>query len=480
MQADKPKVSKLKHNPLLAWIVNKAFTADIFKPLLGWAKVKTKADLASNIEMSGASNNLLRLLETRSSNANTGAADAELADSIYKLIHGTESNVVIARKAQYKLRKKQALTQLEQAVLDKYTNTDEWTIPGTSLLQPQRIPAFRTLLNLRDLYLMIAIHETVNPEIRMRSSSPTSTRSGPQPATKLGEAAFQMPATSLVHTMASTIRVGEGCTDAAVSDIQRNVRSTLYGRNAKDLTVAKTYCKDAVLQNLREKLARASGETAQGEKAKDACAAAVRFVEEHTANEIFSPRFLNYDNFIPPFSQIAYQFSGGFLHHGVYLGSNAVIEVLNLDSGDTEFDRASSKTVKGFITFTHIFDFMKRARNNPSEVFKIEYKNPYPDNVIRDRAIWSLGRFPNYHITNENCESFATWVFTNEFESSMCIISKRTKPIYPVGIQPFNNFVHGGSTRRRRRRSSSSSSSRKESNSRRRGATRRQLNRTQK
>jgi hypothetical protein len=207
-----------------------------------------------------------------------------------------------------------------------------------------------------------------------------------------------------------------------------------------------------VLNNLREKLAKASGETAQGEKARDACAAAIQFVEER-GNEIFNPKFLNYDNFIPPFSQIAYQFSGGFLHHGIYLGSNTVIEVLNLDSGDTEFNRKSSKTVKGFITFTHIFDFLKRASNNPSEVFKIEYKNPYPDNVIRDRAIWSLGRFPNYHITNENCESFATWVFSNSFEASMCIIEKDTLHIYPQGITSFD-AIRGGQRRGQTKRTS--------------------------
>jgi hypothetical protein len=382
--------SKLKKNKFGAWLLNKMFTSDAFKPLFGWAKIKDKDTLQSDINITDASNNLSRVVETKYGTP----LDQPLVDAVYELIHAKTSNVVIARDALKKAEHKRTAEEIQ--CIQRYLDSSSWSIPGTTLLHPTAKEGLRTLLNLRDLYLMIAIHETVNPVIRKRSG-----------------------------------KVPEHCTDEHIMLLNKKRRDLHNSQNAGPV------CSGDVLKNLQAMHKKADGATAQGETAKQACEAAMQFVMQY-GDSIFHPTFLNYDNFIKPFTQIAYQFNGGYTHHGVYLGSNVVIEVLNLDSGESVFSLKS--TIRGYITFTHIFDFMKRARNNPSEVFAVEYNNPFPDHVIRDRALWSLGRFPHYHIAKENCESFANWVCSNSFEAQMCLVLKNTPHVYPSGVLPFHTI----------------------------------------
>ena len=123
-----------------------------------------------------------------------------------------------------------------------------------------------------------------------------------------------------------------------------------------------------------------------------------------------------FETTIPPGTQLVYEFFGGGGHHAVYIGSYAVVEVKNVDAG-------LGKGVTGYVTITHIHDFMKRARNGASAIYRIEYDNPLPIDLIQQRALWTVGTFPNYHIANENCESVASWVTSNEYSSAMCVIN---------------------------------------------------------
>ncbi len=139
--------------------------------------------------------------------------------------------------------------------------------------------------------------------------------------------------------------------------------------------------------------------------------------------------FTNFGESIPPGTHIAYQFSGGFLHHAIYMGSNLVIEVLNVDVPD------SNKRVQGFITLNHIDHFAARVMSNISDFIVHVYTNKYPLEVIKKRAGWSLGKFPNYHIINENCESFASWVLTNQYTPSACVLLKHAQlTMYDPGV----------------------------------------------
>lgn len=361
------QISKLKESPLFADILNFLFTSDMLKGTFGWARTKNVEKISKNIPLfRNYPQNFERLVERKMPGSEINA-NQTLAQIIHEIIHHKISNVYLGKT----MRK--ATTEEEASLFHRYSDISTWAIPGTTYKQPVRKPGVKSLLNLQDLYLIIAINETVNPEILARTNKTLE------------------------------------------CDIGYN-------------------CAQQVLKNLDTAEKEASGKTAQGETAKNACLNAMTFVINH-GEKIFDSEIMNYDKIIPPFSHIGYQFSGGYIHHGIYLGSNLVVEVLNLDSKET------NKNVKGYITITHIFDFLKRARNNPSELLIFEYENPYPENVIRDRAIWSIGRFPDYHITRQNCESFASWVMTNEFESSMCIILPTAQLQPPTGIRTFTEIM---------------------------------------
>jgi hypothetical protein len=138
---------------------------------------------------------------------------------------------------------------------------------------------------------------------------------------------------------------------------------------------------------------------------------------------------LNFQTNLKPGSHIAYQFDEGYMHHAIYIGNELVIEVLNVNVPKTHVAATiqPKKKVQGFITINHLNHFIHRVKSNVSEFLVHTYKNPYPLDVIKRRAGWSLGRFPNYHITNENCENFAAWVMSSQFEASACILKRTAK-----------------------------------------------------
>lgn len=157
--------------------------------------------------------------------------------------------------------------------------------------------------------------------------------------------------------------------------------------------------------------------SARGESALTSLEAAQAIIRER-GESIFTSAYLNYDSSIPAGSHIAYEFSGGALHHAIYLGSNVIVEVFN---GNTQ--GLGAKIVQGFILITQLYDFLKRTRNNASGLYIYKYSNPYPLDLIKARALWALGKF-EYHITESNCESFANWVSMNKYVAEMCTLTK--------------------------------------------------------
>lgn len=186
-------------------------------------------------------------------------------------------------------------------------------------------------------------------------------------------------------------------------------------RTAKE--AGKTRVEDVLEAIAAAKTTAANTTTAQGEKAADAADAAAAQVSAAGAS-IFTSGYADVSPHFPAGTHLAYQFSNGALHHAIYLGSKIVVEVMNMETTDRD------KIVKCFITVSHLDDFVSRAQGNGSEVFVYVYEDPYPLEVIKQRALWSIGRFPNYNIVSENCESFANWVFNNDFEATMCIVLK--------------------------------------------------------
>lgn len=137
-------------------------------------------------------------------------------------------------------------------------------------------------------------------------------------------------------------------------------------------------------------------------------------------DKIDTAKIIDYSSVIPIGSHIGYTFMRGAIHHGVYIGNNVVVELIQLDT------KEKNKNVKPFIALTHIFDFLKRARNSGSGLLKIQYTNTYPPDVIKRRALWILGR-TTYHISEDNCENVASWVMSNKHTSAMCTITNAGK-----------------------------------------------------
>lgn len=110
-----------------------------------------------------------------------------------------------------------------------------------------------------------------------------------------------------------------------------------------------------------------------------------------------------------PGMHIAYEFSGGKLHHGIYIGSNMVVEMRNF------------KGMRSCIMITYLYDFLKRVRNSTSPLYEFQYANGFDPDVVIRRALWCLGTY-DYDIRRSNCESFVSWVMTQSFDSQMSYV----------------------------------------------------------
>lgn len=204
----------------------------------------------------------------------------------------------------------------------------------------------------------------------------------------------------------------------AVNEVVNNsFKDVNYASPISNSVIQEFY--DEVLANLQKMIDNASSD-----EAKKSARKAFDFFQKN-GHEIETVRkFLNYESFVPNGSQISYHFSGGYMHHGTYLESSTVVEVLNMDTESVKPEpfEGIDKTVNAFITISNLYDFIKRtALSNESDFYIIEYDDQYPLEVLHKRAFFGLGRFSGYHSIEENCESFASWVFSNNFEATMCI-----------------------------------------------------------
>ena len=134
-------------------------------------------------------------------------------------------------------------------------------------------------------------------------------------------------------------------------------------------------------------------------------------------------RLINYSRYIPVGAHIMYAFSpmpdfANAFHHGIYIGYKTVIEILNYNNKNGNF--------KTYQTVTHINDFLKRAYESRSPIIIRVYANPFPPEEIVKRAIWTLGEFPGYNLFDENCETVASWIASNEWGQTHYCITPET------------------------------------------------------
>jgi len=360
-------VSKFKSMKFVSHLVNQLITSDFTRNQLKWGKPTAAQNLQKQFEhyknLYPDFQRSLQLPEAKLDN---------LVLQVHQKIYQTTSPVSEARELirQHKLTGKplpQVQKQLnnynsrpaEHTIVDKFVNAALWFEPGQEVTTPE----FKTIKRAISLETMYAIIAVVRAFGEMKSYTAANNASKVDP------------------------------------EFKTNVLQHL----------------NAIFEGI-----------GSDEMAQKSCARAIAFIQENGDDPEKIKTFLNYEALIPAGSQISYHFGGGYMHHGVYLQLSAIVEVLNMDTEGfnptPETVEQNKRFVNAFITTSDLFGFIERAAlGNSSDVYIIEYNKPYPLEVIKKRAMWGLGQFTNYHISEENCESFASWVFSNEFESSMCM-----------------------------------------------------------
>jgi len=167
----------------------------------------------------------------------------------------------------------------------------------------------------------------------------------------------------------------------------------------------------------------ATVKTLEGKNITDEIDAVCEYVTR-VKDAVFINEFLNYQDSIPVGAHIMYDFtlaSFHAFHHAIYVGYNAVVEILNFK--DDKGKMASFQTV------THIHDFIRRAINltKMSPIVIRLYDNPLPPEVIVKRAMWTLGKYPGYRLEHENCETVASWIASNQYKEEHYCMNPATK-----------------------------------------------------
>jgi len=94
------------------------------------------------------------------------------------------------------------------------------------------------------------------------------------------------------------------------------------------------------------------------------------------------------------------------LHHAAYIGTRLIVEAYS--------NRFPDKEDVLVISIKNIYDLLKTARSDMSKIFYIPYENPFTFRIARKRALWAIGKFPDYKLLSNNCESVVSWIFQNE------------------------------------------------------------------
>ncbi len=109
-----------------------------------------------------------------------------------------------------------------------------------------------------------------------------------------------------------------------------------------------------------------------------------------------------------------YKFDPGFLHHGVILTGGLCVEVQNRIFNP---DASSSKRVRAVVTPSSLIDMLVRGKR--VGVYGFEYDDGFADDVIRARALWTIGKW-DYSLFYNNCEHHTAWVCGNKLASEQC------------------------------------------------------------
>jgi hypothetical protein len=324
-------------------------------------------------------------------------------------------------------------------LIDKFNNIAAWTAP-----QPTpTIEDHKLLFSVRQLLLIQAIHELYDPVYS--STAVDAEKSWELVLTKCNEIksryqqVLMIPITAAENEVA---RARKHLEDANImlqeKDISEEELRTIR-ENIKQAEYTLTY-KQYSLDAARS----ATIQTTQNKNILSEIDAVIAYVTRVKAG-IFIDEFTKYSESIPIGAHIMYDFLIGpfhAFHHGIYLGNNAVVEILNFNNaGKLE----SAQTV------THIHDFIRRSVNlkKMSPIIIRTYRTPFPAAVILDRALWTLGKYPQYNLEHENCETVASWIASNKYGEEHLCMAPVTKFNNMAGVRFAIDAAVGGYIKRK-------------------------------
>jgi len=158
-------------------------------------------------------------------------------------------------------------------------------------------------------------------------------------------------------------------------------------------------------------------------------------------------------NRIPAYSHIIFEYSlksfgRGALHHAIYIGNESIAELVT-----NVIEDKKEEYIIGTIVIDELYNFMTRAAHSISRIYIYEYENPYSNDTLAKRMMWSLGTMI-YRIADDNCETYINWLCTNKMENQHVMLTKdanidlysgvNTPPTTPVVMLTYKTVTPGG------------------------------------
>jgi hypothetical protein len=369
-RAELEGVSVLKHNVFLANVANVLFKSDLLKDVIGWSRQRGVEEFVKDAPVFKAQ--MIKLADILKVQVSPINDEAAVVKQVYNVATSKESNASLGKRA---------VPEFPE-IVEMFNNPASWGINGPLPIRAPGQPPIA--IEYSDICLMVACVETFD-EFIVKTRGKTVDQ---------GILAERGRLASGVAALAQE-DMGDQLAESEIEQIDQNLKAVVLSK----LTDFKT-------KNLDKKVG------ASQKPVSEACDMAIAKAGAMMPADLRA--FGNdFERSVPPGTQVAYEFFGGGGHHAVYIGSYAVIEVKNVTGAETG-------AVTGFVTISHFFDLLKRCRNGLTAMYKVEYTNPFPVDVVERRALWTIGRFPNYHIANENCENVASWITSNKYVSEMC------------------------------------------------------------
>ena len=316
----------------------------------------------------------------------------------HKLANYLQNRIFNQNSKLFLIKQAEAGASVDASTRERFYDISTWGIRGA-------VPSLadhKLLFSVQELLLIRAVNELYNP-------------------------LFKRGAVAGARSSLDIIRVLEGWRNqkATINRVRAEnpppKSAGLFGMFASAVGMGPKGPTDVAIERLKtESGLDILGSTALGPSVLNEINSVIGLVRTRGDSLFADPTLFNYYERIPVGAHLMYDFIAAKIHvfhHGIYIGNKAVIEILNY--------RDREGRIQSYQSITHINDFIKRAVINSSPIVIRLYNNPIPPDIIVERAVWSLGKFPRYNLYDENCETVASWICMNDYtQSHLCITPK--------------------------------------------------------